>query len=217
MVDFIYNGELAERRVRVLERLRQLTFDKEMVQRIDAAEDRLVRKNAYMSFFKENDLRCYVYADIVLGGEVYDVVTVGKYGMTIVGEPNNKLFDDLDDVYLLDSPEDMYGLKQPLISNKMKVYSNFIVEHMDDCSLTELIGDMIYIDQTAFVNSELWKELDTRRLLLAEYVGTEPHLIYRVGDVVELLNLAPESPVLSVNINEQYQQVILKAWQKFLE
>lgn len=217
MTDFVYDGKLSEKRVRLLTKLRQLSTDPALIARVKEAEERVQLKERFRQYLDEYDTKSYVYMDVVLGGYVYEVVTVGRYGMGIVGETDNRLFDDLDDVYELENPEDVVNIKLPVLANKTKMYNNFVTSTMRDCSLTELVGDMVYIDPVAFVNSDLWKELDTRRLLLAEHVGTVPHLVYRVGDVVELLNLAPENPVLSINIAEEYQQVILKAWRNFLQ
>lgn len=217
MTEFVYDGDLASKRLRVLEKMRLLSIENTLLSRIEDAKKHIAVKEEYRQFAEENDVNSYVYFDVVLGGYVYDVVTVGRYGMGIVGETDNRIFDDLNDVYELVMPEDLLNIKQPLLFGHTKEYNDFVTRNMQECSITQLVGDMVVISQSAFVRTELWKELDTRRLLLAEYVGTVPHLIYRVGDVVELLNLAPEGPVPSVNIDPKYQQVILKAWDNFLQ
>lgn len=217
MTDVVYDGELAERRLRVLEKMRTLSTDGTILGRITEARKHLTVKEEYKHYIEEYDIGSYVYFDVVLGGYVYDVVTVGKYGMGIVGETENSLFDNLEDVYELASPEDLANIKNPLLFSKMKQYNDFVVKNMSECSMTQLVGEMVEITRDSFIRTELWKELDTRRLLLAEHIGTAPHMIYRVVDVVELLNLAPEEPVPSVNIDSEYQKVILKAWKNFLQ
>lgn len=217
MTDVVYDGELAERRLRVLEKMRTLSTDGTILGRIAEARKHLTVKEEYKHYIEEYDIGSYVYFDVVLGGYVYDVVTVGKYGMGIVGETENSLFDNLEDVYELVSPEDLANIKNPLLFSKMKQYNDFVVKNMSECSMTQLVGEMVEITRDSFIRTELWKELDTRRLLLAEHIGTAPHMIYRVVDVVELLNLAPEEPVPSVNIDSEYQKVILKAWKNFLQ
>lgn len=217
MTDVVYDGELAERRLRVLEKMRTLSTDGTILGRIAEARKHLTVKEEYKHYLEEYDIGSYVYFDVVLGGYVYDVVTVGKYGMGIVGETENSLFDNLEDVYELVSPGDLANIKNPLLFSKMKQYNDFVVKNMSECSMTQLVGEMVEITRDSFIRTELWKELDTRRLLLAEHIGTAPHMIYRVVDVVELLNLAPEEPVPSVNIDREYQKVILKAWKNFLQ
>lgn len=217
MTDVVYDGELTERRLRVLEKMRTLSTDGTILGRIAEARKHLTVKEEYKHYIEEYDIGSYVYFDVVLGGYVYDVVTVGKYGMGIVGETENSLFDNLEDVYELASPEDLANIKNPLLFSKMKQYNDFVVKNMSECSMTQLVGEMVEITRDSFIRTELWKELDTRRLLLAEHIGTAPHMIYRVVDVVELLNLAPEEPVPSVNIDSEYQKVILKAWKNFLQ
>lgn len=217
MTDVVYDGELAERRLRVLEKMRTLSTDGTILGRIAEARKHLTVKEEYKHYIEEYDIGSYVYFDVVLGGYVYDVVTVGKYGMGIVGETENSLFDNLEDVYELVSTEDLANIKNPLLFSKMKQYNDFVVKNMSECSMTQLVGEMVEITRDSFIRTELWKELDTRRLLLAEHIGTAPHMIYRVVDVVELLNLAPEEPVPSVNIDSEYQKVILKAWKNFLQ
>lgn len=217
MTDVVYDGELAERRLRVLEKMRTLSTDGTILGRIAEARKHLTVKEEYKHYLEEYDIGSYVYFDVVLGGYVYDVVTVGKYGMGIVGETENSLFDNLEDVYELVSPGDLANIKNPLLFSKMKQYNDFVVKNMSECSMTQLVGEMVEITRDSFIRTELWKELDTRRLLLAEHIGTAPYMIYRVVDVVELLNLAPEEPVPSVNIDSEYQKVILKAWKNFLQ
>lgn len=217
MTDVVYDGELAERRLRVLEKMRTLSTDGTILGRIAEARKHLTVKEEYKHYLEEYDIGSYVYFDVVLGGYVYDVVTVGKYGMGIVGETENSLFDNLEDVYELVSPGDLANIKNPLLFSKMKQYNDFVVKNMSECSMTQLVGEMVEITRDSFIRTELWKELDTRRLLLAEHIGTAPYIIYRVVDVVELLNLAPEEPVPSVNIDSEYQKVILKAWKNFLQ
>lgn len=217
MTDVVYDGELAERRLRVLEKMRTLSTDGTILGRIAEARKHLTVKEEYKHYIEDYDIGSYVYFDVVLGGYVYDVVTVGKYGMGIVGETENSLFDNLEDVYELVSTEDLANIKNPLLFSKMKQYNDFVVKNMSECSMTQLVGEMVEITRDSFIRTELWKELDTRRLLLAEHIGTAPHMIYRVVDVVELLNLAPEEPVPSVNIDSEYQKVILKAWKNFLQ
>lgn len=217
MTDIVYDGGLAERRLRVLEKMRSLSTDGTIHERIEEARKHLLIKEEYKQYVEEYDIGGYIYFDVVLGGYVYDVITVGKYGMGIVGETSNQLFEKLEDVYELATPDDLANIKNPLLFSKAKQYNDFVVNNMSECSITQLVGEMVEITRESFIRTELWQELDTRRLLLAERIGTAPHMIYRVVDVVELLNLAPEGPVPSVNINIEYQKVILKAWKNFLQ
>lgn len=214
--EIMYDGVLTEKRVTILRNLTKLTIDNSLYTRVKDAENQLQIKQQYKDFMMSNNVKSHIYFDVVLGGVCYTMTAAGGYGMAIVGNPDNKLFEDKNDIYLLEAPEEITYLKSSFLSNKLKEYDKFITDNMTFGDVLCVIGESVCIDYSAFTGSTLWDELRVRRDLLAESTGTDAFMVYRTQDVIDLLSLVPDKPVSSCPIRQEYQEIILKAWKSFL-
>lgn len=214
--EIIYDGMLTEKMVTILRNLTKVTIDNSLYTKIRDTDHMLELKHSYKEFVETCNVKCHAYFDVVLGGILYTMVVSGPFGMAIVGNPDNMLFENRNDVYLLESPEELSYLKSPMFSNKMKEYDTFITTHMTTGGISHAVKGSISIDYSAFSGSDVWKELDVKRSLLAERDNTEPCMIFKLQDVINLLALFPDEPVTSSPIRSEYQRMILDSWNHFL-
>lgn len=217
--EIIYDGKIMESRLSVLKNLAAVVVDSEIYEVIRNAELELSRKQQLMEFIKNNDIGSHVYFDIKLKSGFYPFIAVGNYGYAIPKGTNSQAF--LEEVEVLrvfqfDDPSDMLGLKQPLFLRPIKNYESKLLSLQEKASLWDNVGYRPTLDFDAFVASDLWKELRTRRDILAEKRETEPYMVYRVQDVFSLLKLYPTEPVGSNPISAEYQKMIIQAWSDYL-
>lgn len=214
--EIIYEGKISERKLTTLRNLAELCIDGRLQVEIRDAEKSVQDKERFKEWMEGKRLNSHVYFDIMLGTEHYPVVTVGDYGIGVLGNADNPIFKDNQLVYEITKFDDILNFKAPWIGHPVISYEQFVLDNMRDPADHDLIPDELEMDYKVFATSALWKELSMKRDLLAEKQEIEPYLVYRVHDVFELLGLFPEKVISTSPIEQRYQKIILQAWKQWL-
>lgn len=214
--EIMYDGHIAENRIHLLNKLAELVISDKIQSHIRKAEQAVIDKEAFKKYAQSNNIRSHIYFDIKVNGVVYPILCVGDYGIAIVGDVSNPLFNAHNRrVYSIEKAEDIVNLKEAWFGHPYDSYERLILDNQEQVTLADVSEKTYRIDPEVFVNSNLWKELDTRRSMLAESVRTDPYMIYKFNDVCDLLSTSAEISTLCP-INLQYQQIIVDTWKSFL-
>lgn len=215
--EIIYDGGILERRDKMLRNLATIVISDNLQYNIRANEKALSDKAILKERVLKEDLRSHFYFDIKVGSVVYPLLAVGDYGVAYMGGITDSLFNDLKRAYSVLKLEEIGKLKGSWFKHLCNTFEEMVLDNQQVPTLSDIMGQQYEIDRDAFAVSDLWKELEIRRGMLAERVNSEPFMIYRLSDVHKLLSYYPTTPVMSIPIAEEYQQIIIKSWNNFLE
>lgn len=215
--EIIYDGGILERRDKMLRNLATIVISDNLQYNIRANEKALSDKAILKERVLKEDLRSHFYFDIKVGSVVYPLLAVGDYGVAYMGGITDSLFNDLKRAYSVLKLEEIGKLKGSWFKHLCNTFEEMVLDNQQVPTLSDIMGQQYEIDRDAFAASDLWKELEVRRGMLAERVGSEPFMVYRLSDVHKLLSYYPSAPVTSIPISEEYQQIIIKSWNDFLE
>lgn len=215
--EIIYDGGILERRDKMLRNLATIVISDNLQYNIRANEKALSDKAILKERVLKEDLRSHFYFDIKVGSVVYPLLAVGDYGVAYMGGITDSLFNDLKRAYSVLKLEEIGKLKGSWFKHLCNTFEEMVLDNQQVPTLSDIMGQQYEIDRDAFAASDLWKELEVRRGMLAERVGSEPFMVYRLSDVHKLLSYYPSAPVTSIPIAEEYQQIIIKSWNDFLE
>lgn len=215
--EIVYDGGILEKRDKMLHNLAAIVIDKNLQYNIRVNEKALSDKAVLKERALNEDLRSHMYFDIKVCSVVYPVLAVGDYGMAYMGGVTDELFSDSRRVYQISDLEEISKLRGLWFKHLCGEFDEIVIANQKMPTLADIIGQQYEIDRDAFAASSLWKELDVRRGLLADSIGAEPFMVYRLGDVHRLLSYYPSTPITSIPISLEHQQIILKCWNDFLE
>lgn len=215
--EIIYDGGILERRDKMLRNLATIVISDNLQYNIRANEKALSDKAILKERVLKEDLRSHFYFDIKVGSVVYPLLAVGDYGVAYMGGITDSLFNDLKRAYSVLKLEEIGKLKGSWFKHLCNTFEEMVLDNQQVPTLSDIMGQQYEIDRDAFAASDLWKELEVRRGMLAERVDSEPFMVYRLSDVHKLLSYYPSAPVTSIPIAEEYQQIIIKSWNDFLE
>lgn len=215
--EIVYDGGILEKRDKMLHNLAAIVIDKNLQYNIRVNEKALSDKAALKERALNEDLRSHMYFDIKVCSVVYPALAVGDYGMAYMGGVTDELFSDSRRVYQISDLEEISKLRGLWFKHLCGEFDEIVIANQKIPTLADIIGQQYEIDRDAFAASSLWKELDVRRGLLADSIGAEPFMVYRLGDVHRLLSYYPSTPITSIPISLEHQQIILKCWNDFLE
>lgn len=215
--EIIYDGGILERRDKMLRNLATIVISDNLQYNIRANEKALSDKAILKERVLKEDLRSHFYFDIKVGSVVYPLLAVGDYGVAYMGGITDSLFNDLKRAYSVLKLEEIGKLKGSWFKHLCNTFEEMVLDNQQVPTLSDIMGQQYEIDRDAFAASDLWKELEVRRGMLAERVDSEPFMVYRLSDVHKLLSYYPSAPVTSIPIVEEYQQIIIKSWNDFLE
>lgn len=215
--EIIYDGGILERRDKMLRNLATIVISDNLQYNIRANEKALSDKAILKERVLKEDLRSHFYFDIKVGSVVYPLLAVGDYGVAYMGGITDSLFNDLKRAYSVLKLEEIGKLKGSWFKHLCNTFEEMVLDNQQVPTLSDIMGQQYEIDRDAFAASDLWKELEVRRGMLAERVGSEPFMVYRLSDVHKLLSYYPSALVTSIPISEEYQQIIVKSWNDFLE
>ena len=215
--EIIYDGGILERRDRMLRNLATIVISDSLQYNIRANEKALADKIVLKEWIPKEDLHSHFYFDIKVGSVVYPLLAVGDYGVAYMGGITDNLFNDLKRAYSIMKLEEISKLKGSWFKHLCSTFEEMVLDNQQMPTLTDIMGQQYEIDRDAFATCSLWKELEIMRGMLAERTHSEPFMIYRLNDVHRLLSYYPSAPVMSIPIDEEYQQIIIKRWNDFLE
>lgn len=215
--EIIYDGGVLEKRDRMLQNLATIIISETLQYNIRANAKALEDKAILKERALKEDLRSHFYFDIKVGSVVYPLLAVGDYGLAYMGGITDEIFNGVKRTYSIIKLEEINTLKCPWFTHLGKEFEKVVLDNQEIPTLGDVMGWQYEIDRDAFAVSELWKELEVRRGMLAERIGTEPFMVYKLNDVHKLLSYYPSAPVTSIPISIEHQEIILKCWSNFLE
>lgn len=215
--EIIYDGGILEKRDRMLHNLAAIVISENLQYNIRANEKALADKGVLKERALREDLRSHFYFDIKVGSVVYPVLAVGDYGVAYMSVTTDAVLNDSKRAYPISNLDEISRLRSLWFRHLCREFDEVVIANQKMPALADIIGQQYEIDRDAFAASSLWKELEVRRSLLADNIGAEPFMVYRLGDVHKFLSYYPSNPITSVPISLEYQQIILKCWNDFLE
>ena len=214
--EIIYDGQVLEKRERMLQNLSTLVVCDKIYSDLRNAKEALEEKKKQMVEFIGLDTASHAFFDIKVGSVFYPLLTVGNYGIAVMGDPHNPALGDNTPVCELSNFYGLRGLKGTWFSNRYSLYENMVISKQTRPDLADILGNRYTLDFDVFMSSTLWQDLALRRRMIAEHEGCEQFMIFKAQDAFDLLQLYPDHPVGMIPISIEYQKVIIDAWSKFM-
>lgn len=214
--EVVYDGRYQERRLYAVRNLLKLVTDDRLVSMSEELEKAIKFKERFKREAININPPTRLYFDVKLGGKMYKVLAVGDYGIGVVGDTDNRVFSATHRIHEIKEAGDINKLKIPWFGHPIEDYDRMVKDNKEEATVTDIVSSHVKMDYETFATSELWKDLEERRNVLAEQAGAEPYMIYKLHDVYDLLCLCPSEPSPTCPIEPRYQEVILSDWRNYI-
>lgn len=210
--EIVYEGFLLEKRKEALENLRELVVGTNIDDEIRGVEKMIMDRERFRKEVKNS----HVFFDIVVYGTYYPIIAVGNYGIAVVGNINNPVFKVKNRrVTEIKKAEDILHIKSSIFS-VYKNYEDVILKYQTVPTIVDVIGREYELDFAAFSTSQFWKTLKMIRDNRATDLCIQPHLMFTMRDAFEYVRLFPSKIETSINIDPEYQKIILNYWLSYI-